>query len=65
MDFMANRLCDGRALRRLNVLEDFNREGLWIEIDFSLLAKRIIRSLYHIIETIEEAQDYATQWSWT
>jgi hypothetical protein len=27
MDFMADRLGDGRAFRLLNVLDDFNREG--------------------------------------
>jgi putative transposase len=129
MDFMADRLEDGRAFRLLNVLDDFNREGLGIEVDFSLPAERVIRSLnriiewrgkpvsirvdngpeyisgkliaraekhhisiryiqpgkpqqnayverynrtvrhewldQHIIESIEEAQDYATQWLWT
>ena len=35
MDFMADRLEDGRAFRLLNVLDDFNREGLGIEVDFS------------------------------
>jgi putative transposase len=129
MDFMADRLGDGRAFRLLNVLDDFNREGLGIEVDFSLPAERVIRSLdrimewrgqpgsirvdngpeyvsgkliawaekrgisiqyiqpgkpqqnayverynrtvrhewldQHIIESIEEAEDYATQWLWT
>ena len=129
MDFIADRLGDGRQFRLLNVLDDFNREGLGIEVDFSLPAERVIRSLdriiewrgkpgtirvdngpeyiseklmkwaekqgvtilhiqpgqpqqnayierynrtvrhewldQHIIETIEEAQDYATQWLWT
>ncbi|WIY24386.1 IS3 family transposase [Parasedimentitalea psychrophila] len=129
MDFMADRLGDGRAFRLLNVLDDFNREGLGIEVDFSLPAERVIRSLnriiewrgkpgtirvdngpeyisgkllewaekqgiiiqyiqpgkpqqnayierynrtvrhewldQHIIENIEEAQDFATQWLWT
>jgi putative transposase len=129
MDFMADRLGDGRAFRLLNVLDDFNREGLGIEVDFSLPAERVIRSLdriiewrgkpgtirvdngpeyisgtllewaerhaitiqhiqpgqpqqnayierynrtvrhewldQYIIETIEEAQDFATQWLWT
>ena len=141
---MADRLGDGRAFRLLNVLDDFNREGLGIEVDFSdrrendlpdrfliLLtpAERVIRVLnqiiewrgkpgtirvdngpeyisgklmkwaekegvtiqhiqpgqpqqnayierynrtvrhewldQHIIENIEEAQDFATQWLWT
>ena len=50
MDFMADRLEDGRAFRLLNVLDDFNREGLGIEIDFSLPADRVIRSQDRIIE---------------
>jgi putative transposase len=31
-------------------LDDFNREGLGIEVDFSLPAERVIRSLNQIIE---------------
>jgi len=36
--------------RLLNVLDDFNREGLGFEVDFSLPAERVIRSLDRIIE---------------
>ena len=50
MDFMADRLGDGRAFRLLNVFDDFNREGPGIEVDFSLPAERVIRSLDRIIE---------------
>ena len=50
MDFMADRLGDGRAFRLLNVLDGFNRERLGIEVDFSLPAERVIRSLDRIIE---------------
>jgi putative transposase len=50
MDFMADRLEDTRAFRLFNVLDDFNREGLGIEADFSLSAERVIRSLNQIIE---------------
>lgn len=49
MDFMEDRLGDGRAFRLLNVLDNFNREGLGIEVDFSLPAERVIRSLDRII----------------
>ena len=31
MDFMADQLVDCRSFRALNVLDDFNREGLGIE----------------------------------
>ena len=50
MDFMADQLADGRSIRTLNVLDDFNREGLAIEIDFSLPAERVVRALNQIIE---------------
>lgn len=50
MDFMAYQLADGRPIRTLNVLDDFNREGLAIEVDFSLPAERVVRSLNQIIE---------------
>lgn len=50
MDFMHDRLEGGRAFRLFNVLDDFNREGLGIEVDFSLPAERVIRSLKQIIE---------------
>jgi hypothetical protein len=38
MDFMHDRLGDGRSFRTFNVLDDYNREGLGIEVDFSLPA---------------------------
>ena len=49
MDFMADRLGDDRAFQLLNVLAGFNREGLTIDVDLSLPAKRVIRSLNPII----------------
>jgi putative transposase len=49
-DFMADQLADGRPIRTLNVLGDFNRQGLGIEADFSLPAERVVRSLDRIIE---------------
>lgn len=50
MDFMHDRLSDGRSIRLFNVIDDFNREGLGIEVDFSLPSERVIRSLHRIIE---------------
>lgn len=50
MDFMQDQLADGRNFRALNVLDDFNREGLGIEVDFSLPAMRVVRGLTQIIE---------------
>lgn len=45
MDFMHDQLEDGRSFRLFNVIDEFNREGLGIEIDLSLPAERVIRSL--------------------
>ena len=50
MDFMHDQLSDGRSFRAFNVIDDYNREGLGIEIDFSLPAPRVIRALDRIIE---------------
>lgn len=50
MDFMHDQLEDGRAFRLLNVIDDFNREGLGMEVDLSLPAERVIRTLDRIIE---------------
>ncbi len=45
LDFMSDSLSSGRAFRTLNIIDDFNREILWIEIDTSLPADRVIRTL--------------------
>ena len=50
MDFMADQLSDGRSVRLFNVIDDFNREALAIDVDFSLPALRVIRSLDQVIE---------------
>ena len=49
MDFMHDQLSDGRNFRLFNVLDDFNHEGLGIEVDLSLPSERVIRSLEQII----------------
>lgn len=50
MDFMHDQLENGRSYRLLNIIDDFNREGLGIEVDFSLPSARVIRTLNQIIE---------------
>jgi putative transposase len=50
MDFMSDSLKDGHSLRTFNVVDDFNRECLTIDVDFSLPTKRVIGSLEQIIE---------------
>jgi putative transposase len=43
LDFMSDALWGGRRFRTLNVLDEGVREGLAIEVDTSLPAKRVIR----------------------
>lgn len=50
MDFMHDQLEDGRSYRLFNVIDDYNREGLGIEVDLSLPSERVMRSLDQIIE---------------
>ena len=50
MDFMHDQLSDGRSFRVFNLIDDFNREALSMEIDFSLPAERVVRALDQVIE---------------
>lgn len=43
MDFMSDALACGRRFRTFNVVDDFNREALHIEIDTSINSLRLIR----------------------
>lgn len=47
---MHDQLTDGRSFRLFNVLDDFNRESLGIEVNFSLPAERVARALEQNIE---------------
>jgi len=48
IDFMSDSLWCGRRFRTFNVLDDFNREVLDIEIDLSLPGERVVRVLDQI-----------------
>jgi putative transposase len=48
MDFMSDALESGRRFRTLNIIDDFNREALAIEVDTSLPALRVTRTLDQI-----------------
>ncbi len=50
MDFMHDQLSDGHSVRLLNIIDDFNREALTIEVDFSLPSRRVIHMLEQLIE---------------
>lgn len=50
MDFMSDSLDNGRKFRTFNVIDDYNREGLCVDVDFSLPSARVIRSLEQVFE---------------
>lgn len=50
MDFMSDQLINGKTFRTFNVMDDYNREGLGIEVDISLPSARVIRALEQVIE---------------
>lgn len=53
---MTDSLVDGRRFRLLNIMDDFNRESLAIEVDTSLPALRVIRVLERLIEYREKPE---------
>jgi len=50
LDFTSDVLTDGRRFRTLNVLDDYNRQLLGVEIDFSLPAARVVQVLTRLVE---------------
>lgn len=49
VDFMSDALWCGRKFRTFNVVDDYNREALAIEVDLNLPAQRVIRVLDRIV----------------
>lgn len=50
LDFMHDRLYNGRPFRTLNVIDEANREGLAIEVGTSIPASRLVRVLGQLVE---------------
>ncbi|MFC1629010.1 IS3 family transposase [Gemmatimonadota bacterium] len=50
MDFMADQMYTGRRFRVLNIVDDFTRECLAIEVDTSLPGARVVRVLDRLIK---------------
>ena len=49
LDFMSDTLASGRKLRTLNLVDDFTRECLAIEVDTSLPGARVVRVLEWLV----------------
>jgi putative transposase len=50
LDFMEDRLENGRKFRTLNILDDYNREALLIEADYSFPSYKVVKMLKRVIE---------------
>lgn len=50
IDFMEDRLENGRKFRTLNILDNFNREALAIEVDYSFPAVKVVAMINRAIE---------------
>ena len=49
MDFVTDVLENKRRFRAFNIIDDYNREALHIEVDFSLTSNRVIWVLNHLV----------------
>jgi len=60
MDFVADRLMNGRKIRILNVIDETTRECLAAVADTSLTGERVARELDHLVETLGKPEEILT-----
>lgn len=48
MDFVADSLANGQAIRALTLVDNYSRESLAIEVDFSLTGRRVVEVLEQV-----------------
>jgi putative transposase len=50
MDFMQDTLMDGRCFRLLNIVDDYSREAIAMDVAQSITGERVVRVLHQVVE---------------